>query len=279
MADTTLAASCGFFDSVNDDRLYSADDMNKPYYRLFGNGVFSSENGVPSNGLAVFTQVPNTLFFTIKKGGGIFSGKWFEFPSDQGLSAALNPDSNPRIDSVIVQIDNRVSGRLGQIVYRKGTPSETPQPPSINDTIGVDEYRVANITVTGSKISNIEDLRGTDSCPYISTFDSYETAWYVIQLSHGTAASVLPAYKRVGKTVFIHGSITDAPALDTTIGVLRDGYRPLWNHYFTAVATNNGAITATLVIRVATNGVVSIVAGSGYSLSDEIHLDTSFTVV
>jgi hypothetical protein len=35
-----MAFKCGFFNSINGDRLYNAEDMNNPYSRIVSNGVF-----------------------------------------------------------------------------------------------------------------------------------------------------------------------------------------------------------------------------------------------
>ena len=53
MADQTFGVNCGFWDAINYDRTYSADDMNKPYSRLVADGVFAANDGTPSSDLQV----------------------------------------------------------------------------------------------------------------------------------------------------------------------------------------------------------------------------------
>ena len=108
-----------------------------------------------------------------KKGEGLFGDKWFENPSGIAITVPSNTGTVPRIDSVLVQVDTRTSGRVGNIVYRTGTPASSPVPPAINQTEGVVEYRLANIRVNAgvSAItqSMITDRRGSSDCPWVTS--------------------------------------------------------------------------------------------------------------
>jgi hypothetical protein len=171
MADQTFPVNAGFFDSVNQDRLYSADQMNRPYKRIVANGVFATPQGTPSTDLQV--SGAGTMTITVAAGEGLFADKWFENPSALSIVVPGNNNTVPRVDSVLVQVDTRTSGRVGNIVYRTGTPSSSAAAPAINQVAGVVEYRVANIYVAPSAnaINNdaITDLRGSSSCPWVTS--------------------------------------------------------------------------------------------------------------
>lgn len=172
MADQTFSVNCGFFDSVNLDRLYSADQMNRPYKRIISNGVFATPQGTPSTDLQV-VSASNGMNIICKAGEGLFGDKWFENPSDITITVPDNTNIAPRRDSVIVQVDNRTSGRVGNIIYRTGTASANPQPPDLDTSDNVTEYRIANIYVAASAntINNdaIVDLRGSSECPWVTS--------------------------------------------------------------------------------------------------------------
>lgn len=171
MSDLVFNMNCGFFDSVNKDRLYSADQMNRPYKRLVSNGVFATTQGTPSTDLQVFSANDN-MNVIVKKGEGIFGDKWFENSTDLVITVPSNTYIVPRIDSIIVQIDKRTSGRVGNIVYRTGTPSSNPEVPTINEVDNVIEYRLANIRVAAGAVyigqEFISDLRGSKECPWVT---------------------------------------------------------------------------------------------------------------
>lgn len=171
MADTIFNVNCGFFDSVNNDRRYTAEEMNRPYKRVITNGVFATPLGTPSTDLQVLSA-NSGLNITVKKGEGLFADKWFENPADFIITVPANTNIVPRRDSVIIQVDKRTSGRVGNIVYRTGTPNSNPQVPDINTVSGVIEYRLANIYVAAGANyigqDAIVDLRGSSECPWIT---------------------------------------------------------------------------------------------------------------
>lgn len=172
MADQVFNVKCGFFDSINKDRLYTAEEMNRPYKRVITNGVFATPQGTPSTDLQVLSA-SDGMKIIVKKGEGLFGDKWFENSSDFTIVVPNNANVVPRRDSVIVQVDTRSSGRIGSIVYREGTPASSPVPPSIGTVDGVIEYRIANIYVaSGATAINqdaIVDLRGSSECPWITS--------------------------------------------------------------------------------------------------------------
>lgn len=172
MADQIINVKCGFFDAINNDRTYSADQMNLPYKRIVANGVFATPAGTPSTDLQV-VSAGNGMNITVSAGNGIFADKWFENSSNITITVPDNTNISPRRDSVIIQVDKRSSGRVGNIVYRMGIPSSDPQAPAINTVTNVTEYRLANIYVAPSAdtINNdaIVDLRGSSSCPWVTS--------------------------------------------------------------------------------------------------------------
>lgn len=171
MADQVFNAVCGFFDAIDHDRTYTADDMNRPYSRVISDGVFATNEGTPSRDLKV-VSTGSGMRVTVQAGQGIFAHKWFELTTPVIITVPSNLSLYSRVDSVIAQIDKRATGRAGNIVYRTGTPAATPQAPEINTDAHVIEYRVANVRVApgANTITNavITDLRGSDSCPWVT---------------------------------------------------------------------------------------------------------------
>lgn len=190
MADQTFSVNCGFWDAINYDRTYSADDMNKPYNRLVSDGVFAANDGTPSSDLQAAAS-GTSMNILIQRGQGIFGHKWFENPSTLLITVPDNTALYPRLDSVIVQVDKRTPGRVGNIVYRTGTPAQTPEPPPINTTANVIEYRVANVAVSASASAisqaDITDLRGSAECPWVTGLIqqvSTDTLWAQFQAAY-----------------------------------------------------------------------------------------------
>lgn len=190
MAEQKYRINGGFFNSVGNDRTYTADDMNRPYKRVITEGIFATPQGTPSTDLKV-QSANNAMNIIVKAGEGLLGGRWFESPSDIVITVPANNGVNPRRDSVIIQIDNRQSGRVPNIIYREGTPSSNPQVPDLSTNSNVVEKRVANVYVAAgaSNINNdaITDLRGSSEIAWITSlinqvdtstlYDQYRAAY------------------------------------------------------------------------------------------------------
>lgn len=226
MADQTFAVNSGFYDAVNSDRTYSADDMNRPYKRLVSNGVFATPQGTPSTDLQV-VSASNGMQIIVQAGEGIFADKWFENSAAINITVPSNTSTVPRFDSVIVQVDQRTSGRVGNIVYRTGTPSSNPAVPAINTVTNVTEYRVANIYVAAgaNAINNdaITDLRGSSSCPWITALIEQvdtSTLWNQWQAAYQAYYDQMTA----GFQAWFE-DLTEDLTVETNVMVLNSSYR------------------------------------------------------
>ena len=162
---------CGFFDSVNKDRLYRAETMTRPYELLVSNGVFATQNGTPSNYLQVYAE--GGMSVMVMPGRGIFKDKWLINDADLMLTVDAAEVTLSRIDSVIVKIDTSESVRAGTIEIKKGTPSSSPVAPTMTRSEEVHEYRLADIAiapqVTTITQAMITDRRGSADCPWVTS--------------------------------------------------------------------------------------------------------------
>lgn len=172
MADTNYEINAGFFDAIDEDRTYSADDINRPYRRLISEGIFATAAGEASDDFQILTA-DDGMNVIVSAGDGLLGEKWVENPSDFLLTISSNSETLTRIDSIILQVDTTQSGRVGNIVYRTGTASSSPVHPDINTEDDIYELRLADITVSPSCTAItqalITDCRGSDECPWITS--------------------------------------------------------------------------------------------------------------
>lgn len=190
MAELKVVGKSGFFNSLNDDRLYTAEDMNKPYSRLVADGVFATSIGNPSSDLQV-NAFSNMLRVGVRSGQGIFGGKWFELTNDVVFDVPNNPNPTTRYDSVFIQVNNNLTERKTYVIYRTGT---TVAPPLSNDP-NVVEYRLGNVIVPANAVADmfqgytttlaVDDLRGT----------SAGTPWVMALIQQPDTSTLLDAYR------------------------------------------------------------------------------------
>lgn len=171
MADQIFSVSCGFFDAIDRDRVYSAAQMNMPYKRLVSNGVFATASGTPSTDLQVSAGTGRAV--QVAPGNGLFGDRWLENPAVIPITVPANTALTGRIDSVIVQVSLASSGRSGSIIYRTGTPAAAPVPPELGSGADLYEYRLANVAVASGASSitaaDITDCRGSADCPWVTS--------------------------------------------------------------------------------------------------------------
>lgn len=162
-----MAIKYGFFNSVNGDRLYNAEDIGNYFVKLISDGVFQS----PENNLQVTPSSEMTV--SVAPGWGFIACHWLN--SDTSKSLTLN-GSNPslnRIDRIALRLDR--ANRCMEIGILTGTPAGTPVAPSLTRTSnGVYELSLAQIYVaagaTAITEADITDERGNGSvCGYATS--------------------------------------------------------------------------------------------------------------
>lgn len=165
-----MSFQCGFFNSINGDRTYNAEQMNYPYNRIVSNGVFANPDGTPSTDYQV--QAVAGMDVKVKAGEGIFFDKWAKLDADMPFTVPTAHVTNPRIDSIVVHIDNSAEVRAGSILYKQGTAAASPVAPELESTASIKEYRLANVRVNANATSisqaNITDRRPSSECGFIT---------------------------------------------------------------------------------------------------------------
>lgn len=145
----------GFHNSINGDRKYNAEDMNRPYKDIVSNGVFPN----PSDQFQVFAS--SGMIVSVSAGGGLFGNGWAY--SDAPILLSIDPaePTLSRIDAIVVKRDESESVRDTVIEVRKGTPAQNPVRPEITRDDYVSEYCLATIliapgttTITNSMITD-----------------------------------------------------------------------------------------------------------------------------
>lgn len=157
----------GFFNSVDGDRKYNADDMNRPYKNLIANGVFPN----PSTNLQVLVSSGMTV--QVLEGDGLFGGGWANNDAPVLLTLAPGETNLNRIDAIVIARDTSELVRSTTVYIKKGTPSSAPVAPTMIRNDYLNEYCLATVRVnsgtTSLSQSMITDTRGnTDVCGWVT---------------------------------------------------------------------------------------------------------------
>lgn len=138
-----MAITYGYFDSINGDRKYNADQMSEYFDGIVSDGVFQSVGGA----LAVSAQSTPDMSVKVASGRAIINNKWIKNDADITLPITAASTAYARITSVVVQLDP--ANRLIRITTKDGTPSGSPVAPEITEN----ELEIARITVAANATS------------------------------------------------------------------------------------------------------------------------------
>ena len=102
----------GFYTNKNDGRVYSAEDMRKPYDVIYTDGIKPDADGMPNDNLKVSVHSPMEI--VISSGYAKLGGAWFENTSNYIIELD-SPVANVRYDCVILRNDDSEAVRDSQI--------------------------------------------------------------------------------------------------------------------------------------------------------------------
>lgn len=157
-----MAITGGFFNSLNGDRKYYAEDVNTFFEGLVGSGVFQNVGG----GLRVTADGSGMLVYV--QPGKLVDSRGFWLKNDSVLILGIDPSDvlMKRRDRIVATIDSSSGKRDVTISVKKGTPvAVNSSYPVIKPTrtAYVEEYVLANVEVKkGATLitqANVQDLR------------------------------------------------------------------------------------------------------------------------
>ena len=159
-----MAVKYGFFNSVNGDRLYNADDISRFFYKLISDGVLDS----PATNLMVAYSTGMTV--QVLPGYGMINAKYVWLTSAENVTLDAADIALPRIDRVVLRLD--IDNRQITVAAKKGTPAASPAPPALTRSGGIYELSLAKIAVAANATAivqaDITDERPDNNvCGYI----------------------------------------------------------------------------------------------------------------
>ena len=144
----------GFFDSIDGDRKYSADQMSEYFEGLIGDGIYESV------GQALVVTPGAGLTVNIGTGRGIIKCHWIDNDTVANLEISSH-SSLPMYVAIVMRYDH--PNRLMQFATVNGTPATNPSKPAMTNTNTVKEIALAYILVpagaTSISAADIEDAR------------------------------------------------------------------------------------------------------------------------
>lgn len=171
-----MAITYGFFNSVDGDRKYNAEQMSTYFDGLVSDGIYQSVGG------KFYVSAGAGLSVNVSTGRALIECHWLK--NDNVLTITLDSADvqNDRKDLIVIKLD--YSARTMGIEYISGAES-------VKNTETVKYLTLAKITVPAGATTitqaNIKDIRGSALCPWVTglvkqvdtsdLFSQYEKAY------------------------------------------------------------------------------------------------------
>lgn len=206
-----MAIKYGFFNSVDGDRKYDADDIGNYFLKLISDGVFAT----PATAMQV-TAVSG-MSVQVAAGWGFIKCKYLNNTAAAQFTLANADVVLNRIDRVVMRLDT--ANRNMSLAVKQGTAASTPTAPALTRvTGGVWELSLAQIYVgagvTTITQANITDERAdTSLCGYVTglieqidttnlfaQFTAAFNAWFTNVQESVTSTTIITQYRNTYTT-------------------------------------------------------------------------------
>ena len=159
-----MSITSGFFDSVDHDRVYNAEQMSTYFDGLVSDGVYENVGDR-------FLVSPSSSNMSVSVGSGraIIKCRWIK--NDDTATLTLDPADATlnRIDAIVLRLDT--SARSITLTVKKGTAvSGQPSLPAITRTETVHELYLASVLIQKGAASptSVTDLRPSTYCGWVT---------------------------------------------------------------------------------------------------------------
>lgn len=159
-----MAITYGYFNSIDGDRTYNADQMSEYFEGLVSNGVYESVGG------ALQVLAGSGMTVNVQTGRGIINCKWLRNDSVLTLDITQAHAVLNRYTAVVLRLD--IVNRLMTITTKDGANASSPVKPAMtNDATMVElclAYIYVGAGVTSISQGSIEDMRASSSCGWVT---------------------------------------------------------------------------------------------------------------
>ena len=154
----------GFFNSVDGDRRYTADQMSNYFKGLISDGVYEGL------GSAMVVTAGDGMTVNVGTGRAIIDCKWINLDGVEILDISPASPTQARYTAVVVRLD--LGNRTMSLITKDGEPAASPECPEITSTDLIKELCLAMVYVPANAVSilqtNIVDKRGSDLCLWVT---------------------------------------------------------------------------------------------------------------
>lgn len=159
-----MAEYSRFFNDVNGDREYHASDFAEYFSTFLSDGIF------PENGdLGLKVTKYTGMRVKVETGYAFIKGYMYKNTAPLYFTLSNSDTLMDRIDRIVLRFDE--NNREIKVVVKTGTPSSSPQPPTLTRTSSIYELSLAQARVNKNSaiVTSVIDERYSDYCGVVSS--------------------------------------------------------------------------------------------------------------
>jgi hypothetical protein len=205
-----MAVTSGFFNSLNHDRVYNNIQMGQIFDGIINDGV------LPNFEDHLVVKSGSGMRVIVGSGRAWFNHTWTYNSTDLPLTIGSASATQDRIDAVVLRVDNSLGVRANSILIKNGTPSGSPQRPTMTKTSDISEYPLAYVKVahgvTNITSADITNAIGTSACPLATLVENTFNADTIIRQWQAQFDDTMASNKREWREL-IESVVTDPSAI------------------------------------------------------------------
>lgn len=161
-----MALESGFFNSVNGDRKYNAENISRYFEHIMSSGIFKSVTD------CFKVSASSGMTLTVAPGAGLIDCHWVRAMAAETVTIPAAHAVLPRFDTVVLRYDPSDSVRAITLEVVSGTPAEEPAAPDPVRTSALHDLTLALVYVPAGASAitsaNLTDVRDNEwYCGYV----------------------------------------------------------------------------------------------------------------
>ena len=163
-----MSLTYGFYNSLNGDRKYDAEQMGSIFDGIINDGIYQTI------GDAMTVKASSGMSVNVSPGRAWFNHTWTVIDALYPVTLSAAPVGKSRYDAVILQINKGVIGRANTIEVIEGATAVEPAKPTVahDEASKIYRYPLAYIyvgaSVTAITQTNITNAVGESATPFVS---------------------------------------------------------------------------------------------------------------
>lgn len=163
-----MSLTYGFYNSVNHDRRYTAEQVSSLFDGLINDGIYDTIGG------CFIVRAYSGMTVAVGTGRAWFNHSWTYNDAIMPITISDSELVDYRIDAVVLEVNSTLDTRANSIKVIEGTPASTlatAAKPTLTNTDYIHQYPLCYITVEPNSAAisqtNIENCVGTSACPFV----------------------------------------------------------------------------------------------------------------